>query len=60
MMNLLNEMKSMGCHLKTTPRPYFVNFFEDNAGAIHIAKVLKMRPRTGTSTKYHHFRESAA
>jgi len=32
--------------------------FEDNAGAIEIANVPKMRPRTkNLNIKYHHFRE---
>jgi hypothetical protein len=32
--------------------------FEDNSGAIEIAKVPKMRPRTKhLNIKYHHFRE---
>ena len=32
--------------------------FEDNEGAIEIAKVPKMRPRTKhLNIKYHHFRE---
>jgi hypothetical protein len=32
--------------------------FEDNAGAIHLAKVPKLRPRTRhINKKYHHFRE---
>jgi hypothetical protein len=32
--------------------------FEDNAGAIEIANVPKMRPRTKhLNIKYHHFRE---
>jgi hypothetical protein len=32
--------------------------FEDNAGAIKIADVLKMRPRAKYfNIKYHHFRE---
>ncbi len=57
-MNLLKEMKEHGVDLpKTTPVVY-CKLFEDNAGAIHLAKVPKMRPRTRhINQKYHHFRE---
>ena len=58
MMGLLLEMKSFGIPIsKTTPK-VFCKLFEDNAGAIHLAKVPKMRPRTRhINQKYHHFRE---
>ena len=58
MMNLLKEMKSFGIPIaKTTPKIY-CKLFEDNAGAIQLAKVPKMRPRTRhINKKYHHFRE---
>jgi hypothetical protein len=43
--------------LNATPKIH-CNVFEDNAGAIEIANVPKMRPRTKHLTiKYHHFRE---
>jgi hypothetical protein len=46
MMNLLKEMQSFGIPIsKTTPTVY-CKLFEDNAGAIQLAKVPKMRPRT--------------
>ena len=58
MMGLLFEMKTFGIPItKTTPK-VFCKLFEDNAGAIHLAKVPKMRPRTRhINQKYHHFRE---
>ena len=58
MMGLLLEMKTFGIPItKTTPK-VFCKLFEDNAGAIHLAKVPKMRPRTRhINQKYHHFRE---
>jgi hypothetical protein len=58
MMNLLTEMQAFGIPIsKTTPTVY-CKLFEDNAGAIHLAKVPKMRPRTRhINQKYHHFRE---
>jgi hypothetical protein len=37
---------------------YIAKSFEDNADAIEIANVPKMRPRTKhLDNKYHHFRE---
>ena len=52
------KMKSFGIPIiKTTPM-VFCRMFEDNAGAIHLAKIPKMRPRTRhINQKYHHFRE---
>jgi hypothetical protein len=58
MMNLLNEMKAFGVPISKTTPTVFCKLFEDNAGAIHLAKVPKMRPRTRhINQKYHHFRE---
>ena len=58
MMNLLNEMKAYGIPVAKTTPTVFCKLFEDNAGAIHLAKVPKMRPRTRhINQKYHHFRE---
>ena len=43
--------------MNATPKIH-CKVFEDNAGAIEIANVLKMRPRTKhLNIKYHHFRE---
>jgi hypothetical protein len=58
MMNLLSEMKAYGIPILTATPTIFCKLFEDNAGAIHLAKVPKMRPRTRhINQKYHHFRE---
>ena len=39
----------------------FCTAFEDNSGALEIAKAPKMRPRTKyLNTKYHHFRDQVA
>jgi hypothetical protein len=58
MMNLLNEFKAFGIALPKTNPSVFCKIFEDNAGAIHLAKVPKMRPHTRhINRKYHHFRE---
>ncbi len=57
-MNLLSEMKAYGIPILTATPTTFCKLFEDNAGAIHLAKVPKMRPRTRhINQKYHHFQE---
>jgi hypothetical protein len=58
MMNLLIEMKLFGIKIPSAYPKVFCKLFEDNAGAIHLAKVPKLRPRTRhINQKYHHFRE---
>jgi hypothetical protein len=55
---LMEEAKQIGISvLNATPKVH-CKVFEDNAGAIEIANVPKMRPRTKhLNIKYHHFRE---
>jgi hypothetical protein len=58
MMNLLKEMQEQGVDVLKTNHVVYCKLFEDNAGAIHLAKAPKMRPRTRhINQKYHHFRE---
>jgi hypothetical protein len=58
MMNLLNEMKTYGIPIVTATPTIFCKLFEDNAGAIHLSKVPKMRPSMRhINQKYHHFQE---
>jgi hypothetical protein len=58
MMNLLQEMQTFGVPISKVTPAVHCKLFEDNAGAIHLAKVPKMRPRTRhINQKYHHFRE---
>jgi hypothetical protein len=58
MMNLLNELKAFGSPMTKTTPTVFCKLFEDNAGAIHLATVPKVRPRTRhIKQKYHHFCE---
>jgi hypothetical protein len=58
MMSLLLEMKSYGIPIASEIPTVHCRLFEDNSGAIHLAKVPKMRPRTRhINQKYHHFRE---
>jgi hypothetical protein len=55
---LMQEAHDNGIPVLTTPPKIYCKVFEDNAGAIEIAKVPKMRPRTKhLNIKYHHFRE---
>ena len=55
---LMEEARKQGIPvLNATPKIH-CKVFEDNAGAIEIANVPKMRPRTKhLNIKYHHFRE---
>jgi hypothetical protein len=55
---LLQEAYQHGVPVLTKPPKIHCKVFEDNEGAIEIAKVPKMRPRTKhLNIKYHHFRE---
>jgi len=55
---LMEEARHQGIPvLNATPKIH-CKVFEDNAGAIEIANVPKMRPRTKhLNINYHHFRE---
>ena len=56
-MNLLKEMKKMGIEVNTSKTKVHIKVFEDNAGAIEIAKEKKYRPRTKhLNCRLHHFR----
>jgi hypothetical protein len=57
-MRLVKEIrKELGLPMETVPTVQ-CKLFEDNAGAIELANVPKMRPRTRHfNTKYHHFRK---
>jgi hypothetical protein len=55
---LMQEAHDHGIKVLTKPPKIHCKVFEDNEGAIEIAKVPKMRPRTKhLNIKYHHFRE---
>ena len=57
-MQLLKEMRSFKIPITNVIPKVHCKVFEDNEGAIEIAKVPKMRPRTKhLNLKYHHFRE---
>jgi hypothetical protein len=55
---LLEEARQMGIPVLSAKPKVHCKVFEDNTGAIEIANVPKMRPRTKhLNIKYHHFRE---
>jgi hypothetical protein len=58
MMKLFKEMQEQGVDVPKTNHVVYCKLFEDNAGAIHLAKAPKMRPRMRhIYQKYHYFRE---
>jgi len=58
LMHLLREFKNNNFHLGSVQPTVHCRVFEDNAGALELANVPKMRPRTKhINVKYHHFRE---
>ena len=57
LMDLLEEGQSFGVPIYSTTPIVRCKIFEDNAGALELANVPKMRPRTRhINQKYHHFR----
>jgi Reverse transcriptase (RNA-dependent DNA polymerase) len=57
-MRLLREMKKRGYPIVTTQARVHCRVFEDNSGALEMAKVHKYRPRTKhLNVKLHHFRD---
>jgi hypothetical protein len=58
-MQLLEEFISFGVQLKSVLPTVKCKVFEDNVGAIELAKAPRMRPRTKhIDIQYHHFREA--
>ena len=58
LMYLLEEAKVQGIPNIATIAKVHCKLFEDNSGALELARVPKMRPRTKhLNIKYHHFRE---
>ena len=57
-MDLLNEMRKQGYEISKTKAEVKCRVFEDNSGALEMAKVHKYRPRTKhLNVKLHHFRD---
>jgi hypothetical protein len=58
---MLEEAKSRGVHIEVGPPVIRCKTIEDNLGALELARLPKMRPRTRhINVKYHHFREAVA
>ena len=56
-MELLKEMRSLGFTITTATPQVHCRVFEDNSGALTMATVHKLRPRTKhINIKFHHFR----
>ena len=56
-MNLFKEMMHMGMPIKSSKAKVKCKVFEDNTGALEIARVHKFRPRTKhLNNGLHHFR----
>ena len=57
LLNLIDEMSEQGIKLITNKPLIKCTAFEDNVGAIELAKVPKLRPQTKhLAIQYHHFR----
>jgi hypothetical protein len=60
-MHILRELKLISATLNNDIPTVHCAVFEDNIGAIEMARLPKMRPRTKhLNAKYHHFREAVA
>ena len=58
-LNLIKEMKTNNISTISTAPTVFCKVFEDNSGALEVAKSPKLTPRTKHfNLRYHHFRES--
>jgi hypothetical protein len=56
-MNLFTEMIEMGLPVTTSKAAVHCRVFEDNSGALEMAKVAKYKPRTKhLNNRLHHFR----
>ena len=57
-MELIKELKSEGFPTLSTSPKIYCKAFEDNSGALEMAKFPKLRPRTKhINIFYHHFRD---
>ena len=57
-MNLIQEMKEKGFHVICVQPNVYCKVFKDNSGALELARLPKLRPRTKhINVCYHHFRE---
>jgi hypothetical protein len=57
-MELLKEMKKRGYPIESSQAKVHCKVFEDNSGALEMAKIHKYRPRTKhLNVRLHHFRD---
>ena len=57
-MELLKELKRLGYPIRTAKTQVHCRVFEDNSGALEMAKIHKYRPRTKhLNVRLHHFRD---
>ena len=58
LMGMLKEARENGLNVKDIPPQVHCTVFEDNSGALDLARLPKMRPRTKhINQAFHHFRE---
>ena len=58
LMDLINEFKQHGFQVISSQPRVRCRAYEDNSGALELARLPKLRPRTKhINIKYHHFRE---
>ena len=58
MMGMLQEAREHGLPMDYLPPKVHCTVFEDNSGALELARLPKIRPRTKhINQSYHHFRE---
>jgi hypothetical protein len=58
LLDLLKELKGQGFPITESIPKIFCKVYEDNRGALEIATVLKLQPRTKhLNTRFHHFQQ---
>ena len=58
MMGMLQEAREHGLIMDYLPPKVYCTVFQDNSGALELARLPKIRPRTKhINQSYHHFRE---
>jgi hypothetical protein len=58
LMEIINEFKDYGFNVISAEPRVYCKAFEDNSGALELARLPKLRPRTKhINIRFHHFRE---
>ena len=55
LMGLLKEIKQQGFEVQIDPPSIHCKVFEDNSGALELARLAKLRPRTKHINQSYHF-----